>query len=175
MELPPYHLPTFNGIMLHTWQRLKSFIIRAGKVILLVVIILSFFNSVGTDGSFGNENTEKSLLSNIGKAITPIFKPMGISNENWPATVGLITGIFAKETVIGTLDALYIAQDSDVAVESESIAAQIGSAFQKTYQEFIGIFVTEKKLLRKLIKHNYLSLPSILAIKTEHTLICFLF
>ncbi len=150
MELPPYHLPTFNGIMLHTWQRLKSFIIRAGKVILLVVIILSFFNSVGTDGSFGNENTEKSLLSNIGKAITPIFKPMGISNENWPATVGLITGIFAKETVIGTLDALYIAQDSDVAVESESIAAQIGSAFQKTYQEFIGIFVTEKEVAEEI-------------------------
>jgi ferrous iron transport protein B len=161
MELPPYHLPTFNGIMLHTWQRLKSFIIRAGKVILLVVIILSFFNSVGTDGSFGNENTEKSLLSNIGKAITPIFRPMGISNENWPATVGLITGIFAKETVIGTLDALYIAQDSDLPEESESIAAQIGSAFQETYHEFIGIFVTEKEVadeidetqLSELTKH----------------------
>jgi len=107
MELPPYHIPTFNGIMLHTWQRLKSFILRAGQVILVVVLLLSLLNSIGSDGSFGNQDSSNSMLSYIGKKITPIFNPMGISNDNWPATVGLITGIFAKETVVGTLDALY--------------------------------------------------------------------
>jgi len=107
MELPPYHIPTFNGIMMHTWQRLKSFIIRAGQVILVVVLLLSLLNSIGSDGSFGNQDSSDSMLSYIGKKITPIFNPMGISNDNWPATVGLITGIFAKETVVGTLDALY--------------------------------------------------------------------
>lgn len=107
MELPPYHIPTMNGVLLHTWNKLKGFIFRAGKVILPIVIILSFLNAVGTDGSFGNEDREDSVLSAVGKSITPIFYPMGITDENWPATVGLFTGIFAKEAVVGTFDALY--------------------------------------------------------------------
>ncbi len=119
MELPPYHIPTINGIMLHTWQRLKTFLLRAGKVIIIVVIVLSFLNSIGTDGSFGNEDSEHSILSSIGKSITPIFKPMGISSNNWPATVGLFTGIFAKEAVVGTLDALYSQLDETREAEEE--------------------------------------------------------
>lgn len=107
MELPPYHIPTLNGVLLHTWNKLKGFILRAGKLIVLVVIILSLLNSIGTDGSFGNENTEHSILSAASKTITPVFHPMGITDENWPATVGLFTGLFAKEVVVGTLDALY--------------------------------------------------------------------
>ncbi|KQC06444.1 MAG: iron transporter FeoB [Candidatus Cloacimonas sp. SDB] len=119
MELPPYHIPTFNGIMLHTWRRLKSFIIRAGQVILVVVLLLSFLNSFGTDGSFGNQDSSNSILSHIGRKITPLFNPMGISENNWPATVGLITGIFAKETVVGTLDALYNQLDETIIGEEE--------------------------------------------------------
>jgi ferrous iron transport protein B len=107
LELPAYHMPTLKGLILQTWQRLKGFVLRAGKAIVSVVIILNVVSSVGTDGSFGNEDSEKSLLSEIGRTITPIFKPMGISEDNWPATVGIFTGIFAKEVVVGTLDALY--------------------------------------------------------------------
>jgi ferrous iron transport protein B len=107
MELPPYHLPTTKGILLGTWDRLKTFIFRAGKVIIPVVVILSFLNTMGTDGSFGNEDSDSSALSAIGKSITPVFAPMGITQENWPATVGIFTGIFAKEAVVGTLDAMY--------------------------------------------------------------------
>ena len=94
-EMPAYHIPIFRNIMLTTWFRLKRFIFRAGKTIVAVVVCLSFLNSLGTDQSFGNENTEKSLLSVIGKSITPVFKPMGLTVDNWPATVGLFTGIFA--------------------------------------------------------------------------------
>lgn len=107
MELPQYHLPTLKGLVLRTWQRLKGFILRAGKAIVAVVIILNFVSAIGTDGSIGNENTEKSVLSVIGKEITPAFAPMGMKEDNWPAAVGLFTGIFAKEVVVGTLDALY--------------------------------------------------------------------
>jgi ferrous iron transport protein B len=107
LELPAYHLPTLKGLILQTWQRLKGFILRAGKAIVGVVIILNVVSSVGVDGSFGNQDSEKSFLSEIGRSITPIFKPMGISEDNWPATVGIFTGIFAKEVVVGTLDALY--------------------------------------------------------------------
>jgi ferrous iron transport protein B len=107
MELPPYHLPTPRGILLRTWERLKQFLYRAGRVIVAVVVVLSFFNSWGTDGTFGNQDTDRSVLAAAGKSITPALAPMGISEDNWPATVGMLTGIFAKETVVGTLNVLY--------------------------------------------------------------------
>ena len=106
-EMPAYHIPVVRNILLTTWFRLKSFLFRAGKTIVLVVIGLSFLNSISFSGSFGNEDTEESALSVIGKAITPAFAPIGIKPDNWPATVGLFTGIFAKEAIVGTLDALY--------------------------------------------------------------------
>lgn len=106
-ELPKYHLPTIRNLMLHTWQRLRDFVLRAGRAIVVVVVVLQVVSSVGTDGSFGNENSEKSMLAAIGRTITPVFAPMGIEEDNWPATVGIFTGFFAKEVVVGTLDALY--------------------------------------------------------------------
>ncbi len=113
LELPAYHLPTLRNILMQTWQRLKGFVIRAGKAIVLVVIALNVLNSIGTDGSVGNENSENSVLSAIGKTITPVFAPMGIQPDNWPATVGIFTGIFAKEVVVGTLDALYAPEPAE--------------------------------------------------------------
>ncbi len=112
MELPPYHRPTFKGVVLRAWDRLQTFMFRAGKIIIPVVVILSFLNSMGTNGTFGNEDSDKSVLSAMGKTITPVFAPMGIAPENWPATVGIFTGIFAKEAVVGTLDALYGQMDA---------------------------------------------------------------
>jgi ferrous iron transport protein B len=119
MELPPYHLPTLRGLMYHTWHRLKGFMIKAGKVILLIVAVLGFLNTWGTDGSFGNSDSKNSVLSAMSRSVTPLFRPMGIRDENWPATVGLFTGIFAKEAVVGTLDSLYSQLE-----ESEEIAAE---------------------------------------------------
>ena len=71
MEIPPYHLPTLKNLGLRTWDRLKSFIIKAGQLIVIIVAVLAFLNSLGTDGSFGNEDTDKSVLSQIGKTIVP--------------------------------------------------------------------------------------------------------
>ncbi|MGZ8239596.1 MAG: nucleoside recognition domain-containing protein, partial [Methylobacter sp.] len=107
MELPTYHLPTLSGVFMRTWDRLKSFLFNAGKVIVPMVVVLNFLNALGTDGSFGQENSNKSVLSEIGRSLTPVFKPMGIEKDNWPATVGIFTGVLAKEAVVGTLDALY--------------------------------------------------------------------
>ena len=134
MELPPYHIPTVKGILLRTWERLKSFIVRAGKIIVPMVIVISFLNSWGTDGTFGNDDTDKSVLSEIGRSLTPAFEPMGITEENWPATVGIFTGILAKEVVVGTLDAVYSQLAADEAGESEeeaefSVMAGVSEAF----------------------------------------------
>ena len=107
MELPLYHRPTLRGVLIRTWERLKSFVVKAGKFIVMVAVVLTFLNSWGRDGSFGNENTKNSVLAAVGESLIPVFKPMGIREDNWPAAVGLFTGLFAKEVVVGTLDALY--------------------------------------------------------------------
>lgn len=107
LEMPAYHLPRLRNILRVAWHRLRDFVVRAGKAIVLVVIALNLLNSWGTDGSFGNENSEASVLSTIGKSMTPVLAPMGVDEENWPAAVGLFTGMFAKEVVVGTFDALY--------------------------------------------------------------------
>lgn len=107
MEIPPYHVPTFKGVLLRTWDRLKSFIERAGKTIVVVVAVLSFLNSWGTDGTFGNEDSSNSVLSEIGQTVAPVLAPMGVTQENWPAAVGIFTGVLAKEAVVGTMNSLY--------------------------------------------------------------------
>ncbi len=107
MELPPYHLPTFRGVILRAWERLGVFLFRAGKVLVPVVMILTILNSMGTDWTFGHEDTGDSVLAHIGQEITPAFTPLGIHKDNWPATVGIFDGIFAKEAVVGTLNSLY--------------------------------------------------------------------
>lgn len=146
MELPPYHRPMVKGVLLRTWSRLRSFMLRAGKVILLIVVLLSFLNSIGTDGSFGNEDSEKSVLSAIGQTITPIFTPLGITRENWPATVGIFTGIFAKEAVVGTLDALYSqieagAADGEAEAEAKTFSfwGGISAAFATIPDNLAGV------------------------------------
>ncbi len=109
MELPRYHLPTLKGVLVRTWDRTKSFIFRAGKIIVPMVLVLNFLNSIGTDGSFGNEDSEQSVLSQVGRTIAPAFSPLGLDSENWPAAVGIFTGVLAKEAVVGTLDSMYTA------------------------------------------------------------------
>lgn len=122
MELPNYHLPSVTQVMLRTWDRLKAFILRAGKAIVLVVVVLNTLNAIGTDGSFGHQNTQSSMLSKIGQTITPLFAPMGMTEDNWPAAVGLFTGILAKEAVVGTLDSMYgaIAASENAGTEGET-------------------------------------------------------
>ena len=107
MELPPYHMPTMKGIFLRTWDRVKLFVKEAGRVIIVMVLALNVLNSVGTDGSFGNEDSDHSVLSAASKVLTPVFAPMGIQEDNWPAVVGVVSGVLAKEVVVGTLDTLY--------------------------------------------------------------------
>ena len=113
MELPPYHLPKVRNLFRHAWLRLKEFVFRAGKVVLIMVTVLGFMGSIGTDGSFGNDNNEKSVLSAVGTVITPVFEPFGVERDNWPASVALFTGLFAKEAIVGTLNSLYAIEGTD--------------------------------------------------------------
>ena len=108
MELPSYHLPKLSVLCRQTWQRLKGFIFRAGRVIVPVCVLIGALNSISVSGKLITPAShQSSLLSVVGREVTPILSPMGVEKENWPATVGLVTGILAKEVVIGTLNTLY--------------------------------------------------------------------
>ncbi len=113
MELPTYHIPTLKGLLLSTWERLSVFILRVGKVIVVasvVVTLLSSFSPTGRPLAAGD--IEDSILGQVGKVVTPIFHPMGITDANWPAAVGLFSGVVAKEIVMGTMSGVYSRMDA---------------------------------------------------------------
>lgn len=116
MELPDYELPSLLSITKRVWQRTYSFVTGAGKTIVIVVCILNFLNSIGTDGQFGNQDSEKSILSQGAKLVMPVLAPMGVKEDNWQAGVGIITGIFAKEVLVATFNSLYSPSESDEAL-----------------------------------------------------------
>jgi ferrous iron transport protein B len=139
----PYHLPQWKGVVLRAWERLKTFIFRAGKVIVPVVVVLSLPQFLGTDGSFGNEDSDKSLLSADRQDHHPDPSPPWESHrENWPAAVGIFTGIFAKEAVVGTLDALYSQMDASRSGQGKKrpfdLWGGIGEAFATIPENLAG-------------------------------------
>jgi ferrous iron transport protein B len=128
MELPPYHVPHLKHVLKHSWNRLKAFIFKAGKFIVIAMVVLGLLNSINLKGH-AVENESESVLSYIGKGVTPIFEPFGVEKENWPASVALFTGLFAKEAIIGTLSALYslnAAADEESPEEEEPFSLSAG-------------------------------------------------
>lgn len=113
MELPAYEMPKLRALSQRVWQRTSSFVTGAGKTIVIVVCLLNFLNSVGTDGHFGNQDSEDSVLSQGAKVVMPLLAPMGVQEDNWQAGVGIITGIFAKEVLVATFNNLYSPQAAD--------------------------------------------------------------
>jgi len=106
MELPAYHVPTINGIFLHTWHRLQDFILRAGKTILIAIMVLTIVTAIPVRKNHETGRMD-SALAVAGQFLTPVFYPMGIEPHNWQATVALISGFFAKEAIVGTFEALH--------------------------------------------------------------------
>ncbi len=109
MELPAYHMPTVGTVLRSMWERGWSFIKKAGTIILLSTILVWFLSYFGwADGSFGmltEDQIDCSILAKIGGAICWIFAPLGFGN--WQATVASITGLIAKENIVGTMGILY--------------------------------------------------------------------
>ena len=109
MELPPYHLPRPRHFLRHAFENLVGFLWRAGKFIVPMMLVLGILNSFDVHGN-ARENDEVSsntLLGAVGRVCTPVFEPIGVEKDNWEASVAIFTGLFAKESVIGTLNGLY--------------------------------------------------------------------
>lgn len=122
LEMPDYEIPTVRNISIKTWQKLRGFLTGAGKTIVVVVAVLSVLNSVSTDGRFGELESGESVLAKTSQLITPVFSPLGVEQDNWEATIGIVTGIFAKEAVVGTLNSLY-SGGADEAAEFDLVAS----------------------------------------------------
>jgi ferrous iron transport protein B len=132
MELPAYHWPTLGNVLRSMWERGWSFIKKAGTIITLSCILVWFLSFFGVvDGAFTmleEDQLDQSILAVIGQAICWIFAPLGFGN--WQATVAAITGLIAKENIVGTLGILYGASDAGVyATMSASFTAVSGYAF----------------------------------------------
>jgi len=138
MELPPYEVPRISAIVKRVWQRTSGFVTGAGKTIVIVVTLLNFLNSIGTDGSFGHQDSEKSILSQSAQVVMPILAPMGIKEENWQAGVGIITGIFAKEVLVATFNSLY-SPSSGVDEGEPSIVTSWHEATESIKENLLGI------------------------------------
>lgn len=142
MELPVYHVPHLKSLIIQTWQRLKGFVLRAGKVIVIVSIFLSALNSFTLSGKAA-DNINDSALASVSRVITPLFKPIGVHEDNWQATVGLFTGAMAKEVVVGTLNTLYTAEN----IQQEAfdpatfnVLDELGAAAGETWQSLKDTF-----------------------------------
>ncbi|MCX7793455.1 MAG: hypothetical protein N2257_03480 [Thermodesulfovibrionales bacterium] len=113
MELPPYRIPTFRDLMIHTWQKLRHFVVKAGTYILAVSILVWFMLNI----PWGVENKKDSVLGMIGQAIAPVFEPLGFGS--WEAASSLISGLIAKEIVVSTMSEIYVEKRSDEAEEQK--------------------------------------------------------
>ncbi len=106
MELPPYRMPSFSNIMVHTWEKVKHFVVKAGTYIMAMSVIVwfLFFLPIGSD-------KEHSYLGRVGKVISPVLKPLGFGT--WQAGSSIISGIVAKEVVVSTMGTLYVGDQDE--------------------------------------------------------------
>lgn len=106
MELPQYHIPSVKTVLLHVWERLKGFIIKAGTILFLACVVMWFLGGFGfVNGSFGIvEESSDSLLALIGGFVAPIFAPLGFGN--WQAVAAALSGFTAKEAIVSTMGVL---------------------------------------------------------------------
>ncbi len=121
MELPLYHLPRVSTVFKQAWERLQRFIFRAGKVLVVMVLFLSICDKIHVSNPFARtaEDNDVSLIEAVGHTIAPGFVPMGVERDNWQGSVALIVGLFAKEQVVSSLNALY-AIDHEAKEESDT-------------------------------------------------------
>lgn len=119
MELPPYRMPTFTSLCLHTWEKGKHFLIKAGTYIFAVSVLVWFMLNL----PWGVEHKRDSYLGKAGAAVAPIFQPLGFGT--WEASASLITGVIAKEIVVGTMGEIYAPPAEEEAEEKPTLGEDL--------------------------------------------------
>ena len=123
MELPPYHVPKTSNVFKHTWERVRSFAVKAGTIIFLACVLIWFLSSY--DLSLQPADSAHSILASMGRVIAPVFAPLGFGN--WESAVATLTGLAAKENIVGTFGVLF---GAEIASETGSeIYASLANMF----------------------------------------------
>ncbi len=123
MELPPYHVPKASNVFKHTWERVRSFAVKAGTIIFLACVLIWFLSSY--DLSLQPADSAHSILASMGRVIAPVFAPLGFGN--WESAVATLTGLAAKENIVGTFGVLF---GAEIASETGSeIYASLANMF----------------------------------------------
>jgi ferrous iron transport protein B len=157
MELPPYRMPSFPSLCLHTWEKGKHFLVKAGTYILAVTVFVWFLLNL----PWGVESRKDSYLGKAGQVIAPAFAPLGFGT--WEAASSLVTGVIAKEIVVGTMGEIYAPkkeEQKEAPTLSEDLK-EIGVSFGKAVKESVSNVVstagmsslsTEEKSERSALK-----------------------
>ncbi len=124
MELPLYHLPGVGTVLKQAWERLHRFLFRAGKVLVVMVLLLSLCDKIRVANPYADDATPESepisAIELVGRTIAPVFVPMGVARDNWQGSVALIVGLFAKEQVVSSLNTLYAIDAAEGDDEAEA-------------------------------------------------------
>ena len=153
MELPEYHIPSAKTVLLHVWERLKGFLIKAGTILVVACIVIWFLSTFGFEGgSFGMvEDTANSLIAAIGDFIAPIFAPLGFGN--WQSVASSLTGFSAKEAIVSTMGVL-----ANVAESQSEDTVTVAQAIQNWFPSAVAAF--------SFLLFNLLDSPCLAAIAT---------
>lgn len=125
MELPAYHAPRPKGVLVHLWERVRSFLVKAGTIIFVSCLVIWFLQSFSWSMQMV-ENADESMLASIGNGIAPIFAPLGFGN--WQSSVATVTGLVAKENVVSTFGTLFHFA-GELSENGEEIFPQLAALF----------------------------------------------
>ena len=153
MELPQYHIPQAKTVLLHVWERLKGFIIKAGTILFLACVVMWFLGGFGfTNGGFGLvDDSADSLLAAIGGFIAPIFAPLGFGE--WQPVAASLSGFTAKEAIVSTMGVL-----ANVAESKSEDTVTVAQAIQSWFPSAVAAF--------SFLLFNLLDSPCLAAIAT---------
>ena len=153
MELPQYHIPQAKTVLLHVWERLKGFIIKAGTILFLACVVMWFLGGFGfTNGGFGLvDDSADSLLAVIGGFIAPIFAPLGFGE--WQPVAASLSGFTAKEAIVSTMGVL-----ANVAESQSEDTVTVAQAIQNWFPSAVAAF--------SFLLFNLLDSPCLAAIAT---------
>ncbi|MEG2288572.1 MAG: ferrous iron transport protein B [Clostridium sp.] len=141
IELPEYKLPEFKGLMIHTWEKGKGFLKKAGTLIFSISVLVWFLSNFSINGMV---DINESFLATIGNFISPIFRPLGFGT--WENSVALLTGLMAKEVVIGTMGVLYSGDlVANIAASFTTASGISFLVFTLLYTPCVSVIATLKK------------------------------
>lgn len=147
MELPLYHIPRVTTVLKQAWERLRRFLFRAGKVLVVMVLLLSVCDKVMVRNPYakaaGTDGPERvSIIELVGRTIAPVFVPMGVARDNWQGSVALIVGLFAKEQVVSSLNTLYAIEGTAADAETDGAPLTWASARDQLTEGLADAFAT---------------------------------